>query len=60
VERLALYMARCPLSLTKTTRVTDEGPVIYPAEEAECRRLPLPTERDHRKGQSMREIERQI
>jgi Putative transposase len=40
LERLAQYMVRCPLSLARMTRVTDEGSVIYRAEKAECRRFP--------------------
>ena len=33
---LAQYMVRCPLSLARMTRVTDEGSVIYRAEKTEC------------------------
>ncbi len=40
LERLAQYMARCPLSLARMTRVTDEDSVIYRAEKVECRRFP--------------------
>ena len=39
-ERLAQYMLRCPLSLDRMIRVTDEGQVLYLAEKKTPRRFP--------------------
>ena len=39
-ERLARYLVRCPFSLSRMIRVTEEGKVLYRAEKAECRRFP--------------------
>ena len=50
LERLAEYMVRCPLSLARMTRVTDEGSVIYRAEKTECRRFPQAAAEDLRSG----------
>ncbi len=50
LERLAQYMVRCPLSLARMTRVTDEGSVIYRAEKTECRRFPEAAAEDLRSG----------
>ena len=50
LERLAQYMVRCPLSLARMTRVTDEGSVIYRAEKTECRRFPQAATEDLRAG----------
>ncbi len=41
-ERLAHYMLRCPFSLERMIRVTDQGKVIYLAEKRSCRRLSIP------------------
>ena len=50
LERLAQYMVRCPLSLARMTRVTDEGSVIYRAEKTDCRRFPQAAAEDLRAG----------
>jgi hypothetical protein len=59
LERLDQYMVRCPLSLARMTLVTDEGPVIYRAEKAECRRFPhAPPKRGTRPdGDTPRELQ---
>ncbi len=45
-ERLAQYMLRCPFSLQRMIRVTDQGKVLYCAEKRTCRRFPRPAARD--------------
>ena len=40
LERLARYLVRCPFSLSRVIRVTDEGKILYRAEKTECRRFP--------------------
>ncbi|MHC4886380.1 MAG: transposase, partial [Planctomycetota bacterium] len=40
IERLVQYMVRCPFSLARLIKVTDEGAVIYKSEKAECRPFP--------------------
>jgi hypothetical protein len=41
-QRLAQYMLRCPFSLQRLIRVTDEGKVIYRAEKPDCHPFPQP------------------
>ena len=41
-ERLTHYMLRCPFSLERLFRVTEQGTVIYLAEKKACRRFPKP------------------
>ncbi len=50
LERLAEYILRCPFSLARVVRVTDEGSVLYRAEEGHCRRFPGPASADLRGG----------
>ena len=45
-QRLAQYMLRCPFSLQRMIRVTDEGKVIYRAEKPDCQRFPEPADPD--------------
>ena len=45
-ERLAHYMLRCPFSLERLIRVTEQGKVIYLAEKRSCRRFPRPASPD--------------
>ena len=45
-ERLAHDMLRCPFSLQRLIRVTDQGKVIYLAEKKTCRRFPKPASPD--------------
>ena len=40
LERLAQYILRCPFSLARVVRLTDDGSVIYRAERDHCRRFP--------------------
>ncbi len=40
IERLVQYMVRCPFSLGRLVKVTDEGAVIYKSEKSECRPSP--------------------
>ena len=46
IERLAQYMARCPLSLARVVRITPEGKVVYNADKEHCRQYPLPADAD--------------
>ena len=36
LERLAQYILRCPFSLARVVRLSDEGSVIYRAEPGPC------------------------
>ena len=45
-ERLAQYMLRCPFSLDRMIRVTDQGKVLYLAEKKTPRRFPKPASPD--------------
>ncbi len=45
-ERLAHYMLRCPFSLERMIRVTDQGKVLYLAEKKACRHFPKPASGD--------------
>jgi hypothetical protein len=40
IERLTQYIVRCPFSLDRILKVTDEGKVIYKAEKPDCRPFP--------------------
>jgi hypothetical protein len=51
-ERLAHYMLRCPFSLERMIRVTEQGKVIYLAEKKACRRFPMPASPDLFSGPS--------
>ncbi len=48
LERLAQYILRCPFSLARVVRLTDEGSVIYRAERDHCRHFPAPASADLR------------
>ena len=50
LDRLAQYMLRCPFSLARVVRLTDDGSVIYRAEQQQCRRFPGPANADLRSG----------
>jgi hypothetical protein len=50
LERLAQYILRCPFSLARVVRLTDDGSVIYRAEPDHCRRFPDPASADLRGG----------
>jgi hypothetical protein len=45
-ERLAQYMLRCPFSLERMIRVTDQGQVLYLAEKNAPQRFPHPARDD--------------
>jgi hypothetical protein len=40
IERLIQYMVRCPFSLSRILKVTDEGTVVYKSEKQQCRPFP--------------------
>ena len=40
IERLVQYMVRCPFSLSRILKVTDEGTVVYKSEKQQCRPFP--------------------
>jgi hypothetical protein len=46
LERLAQYILRCRFSLACVVRLTDDGSVIYRAEQDHCRRFPGPASAD--------------
>jgi hypothetical protein len=50
LQRLAEYMLRCPFSLARVVRLTDDGSVIYRSEQDHCRRFPSPASVDLRSG----------
>ncbi len=50
LQRLAEYMLRCPFSLARVVRLTDDGSVIYRSEQDHCRRFPGPASVDLRSG----------
>ena len=50
LQRLAQYILRCPFSLARVVRLTNDGSVIYRAEQQRCRRLPGPASADLRSG----------
>ena len=39
LERLAQYIFRCPFSLARVVRLTDDGSVVYRAQQDRCRRF---------------------
>jgi hypothetical protein len=41
IERLMQYMTRCPFSLSRLAKVTQDGMVLYKAEKPDCRAFPL-------------------
>lgn len=49
-RRLAEYILRCPFSLARVVRLTDDGSVIYRAEKDHCRRFPGPASGNLRGG----------
>jgi len=50
LERLAQYILGCPFSLARVVRLTDDGSVIYRAEQDPCPRFPTPANADLRGG----------
>ena len=52
LERLAQYMLRCPFSVSRVVRLTEEGKVLYKSEKAGPRRFPEPGREDLAAGAS--------
>jgi len=52
IERLAQYMVRCPFSISRVLRLTDEGKVIYRADKRGPQRFPDPGRADLAAGTS--------
>jgi hypothetical protein len=52
LERLAQYILRCPFSLARIVRLTEDGSVVYRAEKDQCHRFPGAASRDLRGGPS--------
>jgi hypothetical protein len=52
LERLAQYILRCPFSLARIVRLTEDGSVVYRAEKEQCHRFPGAASRDLRSGPS--------
>jgi hypothetical protein len=50
LERLAEYILRCPFSLARVVRLSDDGSVIYRAEQDHCCRFPGPASADGAPG----------
>ena len=40
IERLVQYMTRCPFSLSRLVKVTENGQVVYKVEKQACRAFP--------------------
>ena len=52
IERLVQYMVRCPFSLSRVLKVTDNGEVVYKAEKGDCQTFPDPRRDDLASGPS--------
>jgi hypothetical protein len=52
LERLTQYILRCPFSLARIIRLTENGSVVYRAEKEKCHRFPGAASRDLRGGPS--------
>jgi hypothetical protein len=52
LERLAQYILRCPFSLARIVRLTENGSVVYRTEKDQCHRFPEAASRDLRGGPS--------
>ncbi|MDA7903326.1 transposase [Mariniblastus sp.] len=50
LERLAQYILRCPFSLARVVRLTNDGSVVYRAQQDRCRRFPGPASGDLKNG----------
>ena len=50
MQRLISYIARCPFSLIRMIKVTDEGQVIYRAGKSQCLRFPEPGDERRKAG----------
>jgi len=52
MQRLISYISRCPFSLVRMIKVTEDGQVIYRAGRSECLRFPRPGDERLREGVS--------
>ncbi len=52
MQRLVSYISRCPFSLARMIKVTEDGQVIYRAGKSECVRFPRPGDARLREGVS--------
>jgi hypothetical protein len=52
MQRLVSYVSRCPFSLARMIKVTEDGQVIYRAGKSECVRFPQPGDDRLREGMS--------
>ncbi|HQG44512.1 MAG TPA: transposase [bacterium] len=52
MQRLVSYISRCPFSLARMIKVSEEGQVIYRAGKSECVRFPRPGDERLREGVS--------
>ena len=52
MQRLVSYISRCPFSLARMIRVSEDGQVIYRAGKSECVRFPRPGDARLREGVS--------
>jgi len=52
MQRLVSYISRCPFSLARMIKVTEDGGVIYRAGKSECVRFPQPGDERLREGMS--------
>ena len=52
LQRLAQYILRCPFSLARIIRLTEDGSVVYRAEKDNCHRFPGAASRDLKGGPS--------
>jgi hypothetical protein len=50
MQRLVSYISRCPFSLARMIKVTDQGQVIYRAGKSDCVRFPQPGDDRLREG----------
>ena len=50
IEQLGQYMARCPFSLSRLVRITEEGQVVYKAEKEHCQEYPEPASEELHNG----------
>ena len=46
LQNLIQYIARCPFSIGRMLKVTDNGQVIYRTEQGGCYKFPKPADRD--------------
>ena len=52
MQRLVSYISRCPFSLARMIKVSEDGQVIYRAGKSQCVRFPRPGDEQLREGVS--------